>query len=61
MQNNKDTITSVAQDAKQGIPHVEGRKRQNPGKPLVAARNTGSVRFSRLQLLSESRRKRAKG
>ncbi len=37
MQTNKDTITSVAQDAKQGIPHVEGRKSKTPGKPLVAA------------------------
>ena len=26
MQTNKDTITSVAQDAKQGIPHVREEK-----------------------------------
>ena len=32
-----NNITSVAQDTKQGIPHVEGRRSQTPGKPLVAA------------------------
>lgn len=37
MQTDNNNITSVAQDTKQGIPHVEGRRRQTPGKPLVAA------------------------
>lgn len=37
MQTDNNNITSVAQDTKQGIPHVEGRRSQTPGKPLVAA------------------------